>query len=268
MIGRLSRRGRLLARGSRRPVGGFVIRDVSRRGLIRYVSASLETGRKVVLLFANANFIVKCQPFGESFRGSPFILVNDGVAMRIASKLLFGRAFRENLNGTDFVPLLVSKLATPQKLFLFGSTQEVVDRAARRLEDESDHLVVGRRNGFFFDDAELVAQINETGATVLLVGLGNPLQEQWIERNMGNLKPSLIVGVGALFVWLSGSQKRAPEWIRSLHLEWAYRLAKEPTRLLSRYTVGMVRFASIVLSESRSPPTHYFKASVTAPSDR
>ena len=84
--------------------------------------------------------------------------------------------------------------------------------------------------------------INASGAAVLFVAMGAPLQEKWITRHRGALRPALCLGVGALLDYLSGATPRAPRLVRALSLEWAWRVVLEPRRLGSRYIFAGIPF--------------------------
>jgi beta-1,4-glucosyltransferase len=82
----------------------------------------------------------------------------------------------------------------------------------------------------------------------VLVALGNPRQEAWILENSPELTPSTYIGVGALFDFMSGAMPRAPQWMRSVRMEWLFRLYKEPRRLVRRYTIDFLKFLYLCLS--------------------
>jgi exopolysaccharide biosynthesis WecB/TagA/CpsF family protein len=82
----------------------------------------------------------------------------------------------------------------------------------------------------------------------LLVAMGNGLQERWIERLVPEASLSAW-GIGALFDFLAGEFKRAPQWMRYLGIEWVYRLMLEPRRLWRRYILGNPLFVWRVLRE-------------------
>jgi beta-1,4-glucosyltransferase len=90
--------------------------------------------------------------------------------------------------------------------------------------------------------ATLVESINRSQAEVVLVALGNPIQEEWILANREALDANVVVGVGALFDFWSGDKPRAPLLVQRVRLEWLYRLCLEPRRLLRRYTVDIMAF--------------------------
>jgi alpha-1,3-mannosyltransferase len=178
------------------------------------------------------------------------LVLADGVAIDAASKLLFGSAFPENLNGSDFLPQLLKALP-PQRIFLLGSAEGVAHGAAASIIGLApQHSVVGTHHGFVdaATSRTVQTQIRESGATLLLVGMGHPHQERWIARHTRDLDVVSIT-VGAWFDFLSGAVPRAPEWMRRRRLEWAHRLRVEPRRMFSRYVVGGVTFGARIAGQ-------------------
>ena len=176
---------------------------------------------------------------------SGFTVLNDGIGIDLASRMRYGQSFPDNLNGTDFVPAYFSRSALKLRVFMLGARPHVVKRAfdeARRLYPAHEWLGFG--DGFFSPDDEvaLCERIRAVRPDVLLVAMGNPLQEFWIERCAASTDATLCVGVGALFDFLSGDANRAPLWVRRAKLEWIYRLLQEPGRMWRRYLVGNLTF--------------------------
>lgn len=228
-------------------LGGFSVLSTGAVALAAYLGWRLEAGVKSVLLFANANLVVQCRDLAEWMSAEPVILVNDGVAMDAAAKLVHGRKFTENLNGTDFTPYLLGKLGAPQRLFLLGGRPGVAEQAGRVIAERFGHEIVGCSDGFEgLRDALLLDRINASGAQIILVALGNPRQEQWIHLHHKELSAPLILGIGALFDFMSGNIKRAPLWVQRMRCEWLFRLSREPRRLLKRYTVDTLLFFWLV----------------------
>lgn len=89
-------------------------------------------------------------------------------------------------------------------------------------------------------------QINQSGINLLFVSLGCPKQEWWMHQANGQLQ-CLQFGVGAAFPLVAGIQKRAPQWLQQLGLEWLYRLMQEPRRLLKRYTLTNSKFLALLI---------------------
>jgi exopolysaccharide biosynthesis WecB/TagA/CpsF family protein len=135
-------------------------------------------------------------------------------------------------------------------VFLLGAKPGVAAKAMARINAEAGRqLVVGAHGpsmNFVNDEAEVdavLAMINATGATVLMVGLGAPKQEIWIAQVRHRLPGvKVMMGIGATIDYEAGEVKRAPEWVRRVGLEWAHRVVTEPARYLSRYARNSVFF--------------------------
>ena len=84
----------------------------------------------------------------------------------------------------------------------------------------------------------MIETINASGADILLAAFGAPRQELWLARHQARLRPRVLMGVGGLFDFYSGSIPRAPIWMREVGLEWTWRLMQEPGRMWRRYLVG------------------------------
>jgi len=183
----------------------------------------------------------------------------DGIGLRIAGKIL-GNEVRQNVNGTDMFPRLCARLQDEKaSLFLLGGRPGIADGVSRWVKERYPELrIAGIRNGFFQagEEASIVEEINRSGATILLVAFGAPKQELWIRKHLKELKVRSALGVGGLFDFYSGMMPRAPQWVRELGMEWAYRLAKEPGRMWKRYLLGNGIFLFMVmLSKFRRPAT-------------
>jgi exopolysaccharide biosynthesis WecB/TagA/CpsF family protein len=173
------------------------------------------------------------------------MLLPDGIGIELAARMT-GMRLAENLNGTDLVPALLTQAARQGKsVYLFGGTPGTAEAAASRLASRIAGLsIAGTRDGFAgASDAEAaIADINASGADIVLVALGVPLQEIWLHQNAKHLDAPLTLAVGALFDFLAGSVVRAPKIIRRARMEWIWRLAQEPKRLANRYLAGNVAF--------------------------
>jgi beta-1,4-glucosyltransferase len=227
------------------PIAGFPVVKTTTNVLARYLQHAMWVNKKITLFFANTNFIVRCNHLLEKMRNASVTIVNDGVGMDIAA-FLFGReAFKENLNGTDFIPRLLCDTGAPKRVFMLGGRPEILDKAVAHVNETLKQKVVGSCDGYRGlqeQRAGLVALINRSQAEVVLVALGNPMQEEWILVNRQALNAKVVVGVGALFDFWGGYKPRAPQLVQRLRLEWLYRLCLEPRRLLRRYTFDILMF--------------------------
>jgi beta-1,4-glucosyltransferase len=239
-------------------VGGFQVRESTTPAVLRFLERVLETGLQRYVFFANHNFVLRCHALRETIVSDERAVVfNDGVGMDVAAMLLRGSRFGHNLNGTDLVPAFLRDIHRPIRVYLLGSTDAAVRSAARKFSRLPNVQVVGWCDGFsLWHGTDFVLDhIHRCSPDVLLVAMGNPIQEKWILENGSRLRAPLIMGVGALFEWASGEKTRSPEILRKLRLEWLYRMALEPRRLFRRYTIDYLRFLLIVLRERRRRST-------------
>ena len=181
----------------------------------------------------------------------------DGVGIILAAKLL-GYPH----NGRNAGPTLMLKLCDwgrkeRYRHFFYGSSKNVVEKLAKRLLKLYPGLQVAGVYSPPFralspeEDRAIVAKINSAGVDILWVGLGAPKQEKWMADHVGRIKATAMIGMGAAFDFHSGTVRWAPAWIRELGLEWAYRLAQDPGRMLAR-NLDSPRFLLALLEQFRS----------------
>lgn len=165
----------------------------------------------------------------------------DGIGVKIAGKMI-GCEVRDNVNGTDLLPLLcLSSSVNRLPVFFLGSRPDVVDKMVDNLKNKYPDLpIAGYHHGYFNESDEdlIINKIKSSDAKILLVAFGAPKQELWIENFSDKLDVPVAMGVGGLFDFYSGRIPRAPKWMRSLGLEWVYRLMQEPGRMWRRYLIG------------------------------
>lgn len=165
----------------------------------------------------------------------------DGVGVKMAARMQ-GLALKENVNGTDMFPLLCEQLQLQDKsLYLCGATKSVVSKLAKKLHVEFPKLrIAGYTDGYSYSQSpsELCAHINNSKADLLLVAMGAPRQERWINEHASMLEVKAVIGVGGLFDFYSGEVSRAPVWFRELSIEWVWRLVQQPKDKVKRYLIG------------------------------
>jgi len=165
----------------------------------------------------------------------------DGIGINLACRIL-GTSMKENVNGTDMLPFLCDMAARKgHSIFLLGGMSGVAERMAEEIKELYGVTIAGVRHGYFDHQAgsqEVVNLVNNSGADILLVAFGAPLQEEWITTHKSRLRVGVALGVGGLFDFYSGNTQRAPRWFRELGLEWVYRMIQEPGRMWRRYVIG------------------------------
>jgi N-acetylglucosaminyldiphosphoundecaprenol N-acetyl-beta-D-mannosaminyltransferase len=168
------------------------------------------------------------------------LVLNDGTGVRWAARKQ-GVRLPDNNVGTDLIPKLCARSA-PRGLrfFLLGGGAETVERAGQTLQQRFPGInVVGMRHGYFLpsEEREICNEIVRLEPDVTLVGLGNPLQELWIDRHLDSLKHGIVIGVGGLFDHLAANLRRAPLWMRHAGCEWVHILLQQPYKW-RRYLLG------------------------------
>jgi len=173
----------------------------------------------------------------------------DGMGVRWACKPL-GIAVPDRVTGVD---LMMQSFALCEKEgfrpFLFGARQDVLDKMIDVLrQTHPDLQIAGSRNGYFKpdDEAEIVTQIQASGADCLFVGITSPIKERFLRKYRDDLDVPFLVGVGGSFDVAAGKVKRAPVLMQKLGMEWLFRVLQEPRRLFWRYLKTNLTFAAMV----------------------
>ncbi|MEN9474112.1 MAG: hypothetical protein RIS48_832 [Pseudomonadota bacterium] len=176
----------------------------------------------------------------------------DGIGVKLAGQLL-QQPVRANVNGTDLFPRLCEDMAREgQRLFLLGAAAGVAQAAGEWAQAHHPGLVLaGTQHGYGSADElpALLERIRLAQPDVLLVGLGAPRQERWIQEHAASVGATVVMGVGGLYDYYSGGIPRAPLWMRRNGLEWLFRLLQEPRRLARRYLIGNWVFMIHVLGD-------------------
>ena len=214
------------------------------------IPSTMTLGRCAV---ARRTYSTVSRKFFDSLMAADIVL-RDGIGMAILLKLL-NQSPGLNLNGTDFIPKILKRYAG-RSIALFG-TQDPYLRHAR--EKVTTKLAPGSRvvttHGFIDNVTEYVKLAAMHRPELIVLGMGMPRQEEvacTLRAAVGY--PCLIVCGGAIIDFMGGKTSRAPAWMRSTGLEWAYRLAIEPKRLFHRYVVGNPVFLARAVSLARATP--------------
>jgi N-acetylglucosaminyldiphosphoundecaprenol N-acetyl-beta-D-mannosaminyltransferase len=200
---------------------------------------ALASGRFTSQFSANAAKVVAMRddPRLAAIAKGADLVTADGSSIVLASRL-FGDPLPERVTGIDLMHRLFAAAEEGgHPVFILGATRETLDLALARLRELHPGLTVaGARDGYFdlADDAAIHDEIRASGAALLIVAMGSPRSELWIAENARDLGVAVPLGVGGSLDVLAGRVKRAPAGFQRLHLEWLYRLAQEPRRLIRR----------------------------------
>jgi N-acetylglucosaminyldiphosphoundecaprenol N-acetyl-beta-D-mannosaminyltransferase len=213
------------------------------------------TGRAASVFFVNAhtlNLSAADASYRETLNTGDFVLA-DGTGVRWAARLQ-GVRVAENMVGTDFVPEMFQTIAgCGYRYFMLGADAQTIAAAAHYAAAAFPHWrLAGWHHGYLAAEPALtaaLAEINAARPDVLLVGMGNPVQEQWIRQWAPRLDVGLCLGIGGLFDYWAGNVSRAPAWLRRLGHEWTWRLLQQPRLKANRYLFGHPLFIARVLRE-------------------
>ncbi len=187
--------------------------------------------------------------FRDLLNGAALVLP-DGAGVVLGAKIL-GTPLKEKVAGIEFGEEVCKLLAeTGGKLYLLGSKPGIAEQAGQKLKEKYPGLnICGTADGYFKDEAAVVAKINEADPDVVFVCIGAPRQEKFIRNHFDELNATLYLGLGGSLDGYAGVAQRAPKWMIDLSLEWLYRLIKEPKRL--GRMMRLPKFVMICLKEKQ-----------------
>ncbi len=233
------------------PIYGIPFSKASMDETVYYLTEAIEGRRVTHVITANPIMImsaVENASYSAMIRRADLI-VPDGAGVVWAAKYV-GNPVAERVTGFDLMHRLFEQGEKRRwKAYLLGTSQEVIEAAAEKLQLQYPQVkIVGYRNGFFGpeQDEEVVEEIRNAAPDLLFVARGADTQEPWIVKYKQKLGVPLIMGVGGSFDVVSGKLKRAPMIFQKLRMEWFYRLAQEPKRykrmlVLPKFVVKVLR---------------------------
>ena len=229
----------------------------SYRQILEAILEAARRGDSRTACFANVHMTVEAAgdaDFAALVNGADWV-VTDGVPLTWALRSL--RNIRqERVTGLDVLPDILQRAATEEiPVFFYGSTPEVLSRTVMVCGQRYPKLrIAGTFSPPFrpltqTEELQVVWQINQSGARLVLVALGCPLQERWMARMKGQVQ-AVMLGIGGALPVLAGVHSRAPKWMQKAGLEWFYRLILEPRRLLRRYAYTNTLFLSSLIGQA------------------
>ncbi len=189
---------------------------------------------------------VYSKSFANTVNGANLV-TPDGMPLAKAINLLYG-VKQDRVAGMDLLPDLLAKAEEKElDVFFYGGTEVMLEHTKRFINVNYPLLVNQNYYSPPFrpltveEENEVIHKINSSGAHLVFVALGCPKQEKWMASMKGRINACMI-GIGGALPVMIGMQKRAPEWMQNLSLEWLFRLAQEPKRLFKRYFVTNTLF--------------------------
>jgi N-acetylglucosaminyldiphosphoundecaprenol N-acetyl-beta-D-mannosaminyltransferase len=170
---------------------------------------------------------------------------------------LLGSPLPAKVSGSDLVmPLMRRAERMGWRVYILGGGPGVGEKAAERLVSQLPRLIVVGTDAPQVDmraaratRAPAIERVRAVNPDLVLVALGAPKQELLIAEFSEELRPAVLLGIGASVDFIAGTAQRAPRWMSDAGLEWLYRMAREPRRLWKRYLLRDPEFALVLVRE-------------------
>uniref|UniRef100_A0A7V6A532 WecB/TagA/CpsF family glycosyltransferase n=1 Tax=Desulfobacca acetoxidans TaxID=60893 RepID=A0A7V6A532_9BACT len=222
--------------------------------LNREISRLVARSRPGIILSANVHGLNFCRrlPWLAAFYNQADIVYVDGAGIVLGARLL-GYKFPPRTTMDDWGWSAARHLARRgHSLYLLGNPPGVAAKAAFKLREHAPGLqVLGSHHGFFRKSGPehdtVIDEINRLEPDILMVGLGMPLEQQWIMENHTRVRARVFWEVGSAFQLWAGAIPQCPRWLGNLGLNWLFRLLLEPRRLANRYLWGNTVFLAEIL---------------------
>lgn len=233
--------------------------NVSDLGYQETLNRIIELGSKNTpsyCCFANVHMTIEAKDDANFAKvvNSADIVCADGMPLVKAVNTLYNKKI-DRVAGMDMMPSVMKKAEQlGLSVFFFGGTEDVLEKIT---EESNHHFPKLKIAGTFsppFKQLSIkekqahVDLINKSGANIVMVALGCPKQEKWMADNTKKIN-AVLLGVGGAFPVFAKTQKRAPEWIRKISMEWVYRFIQDPKRLFKRYFYTNSKFIILILKQ-------------------
>ena len=249
---------------------GLPFHDVTFAETIAWSEQHIEKGTPGYIATVNLDFIMQAHHDPELQRillEADLVVADGNPIVRLSGYL--GPKLRERVTGSDLTPMLAELCARRGwSLYGLGGAEGVPQKATEELKRRYPGLNVAGAYSpplaglLSMNHADLLARLEATRPSLLLVALGAPKQEKWINMHVHSWRVPLTVGVGGTLDFLAGTQTRAPRFVQKIGLEWFWRLWTNPRRLFKRYffdgtflLASLARLVWIRYSPTSTPPS-------------
>jgi N-acetylglucosaminyldiphosphoundecaprenol N-acetyl-beta-D-mannosaminyltransferase len=238
---------------------GLPFHDLSLDEIITECGEMMEGESPRYVVTANVDFTTQADEDADLRKIVFFAdrVVCDGMPLVWLSRI-FGHPLKERVAGSDMVPKLLELCARKgHPVYFFGSDLETLKQAGEIAGQRYPGLRVAGCDApamgavIEWDNESICRRMKESGAKLLLVCLGCPKQERWIFANHAETGIPLSIGVGASLDFITGKQVRAPLWMQKTGMEWFWRMAGNPKRLVSRYSKDLLFLIKAAFKQAR-----------------
>lgn len=234
---------------------GFFTHPGTAKDYLELVSTSVSTGVLSTIYYHNLHTVyvyLSNKGFQQSYQNKTVLI--DGMVLLFIYKLAGLRLLREHrVTYVEFIiPLMEMARDNGLKVFHVGQQAQMQEKAFAAIRQQVPGIQISGHHGYFdltessADTTHVINEINEYSADILLVGLGSPAQELWVDVNRQKLKVPAVLTCGSCMDYLAGKVKAAPRWMSRLGLEAIYRVYADPKRLAYRYIVEPILLLKIL----------------------
>ncbi len=256
---------------------GIPFNDVSFADTVEWVRQRVVSRRPAYIATVNMDFIMQAwrDPELQRILLEADLVVADGIPIVWLSRLV-GPGLKERVTGSDLVPMLAALAAREGfSLFCLGGAPGVAEKAAGNLVERNPGLRIAgcysppKADLLNMDNPGILSRVAAADPHILLVAFGAPKQEKWVNQHIRKWRVPVAIGVGGSLDFLAGMQKRAPQLVRKLALEWLWRMLSDPRRLGKRYLANLFFLSGAVcrLLALRYAPRAGVKHSAAAPAE-
>ena len=231
---------------------GFDCTSSSRQQAADDIGRAIASKQQQRVLFLNAAKVTSQEVDYRSLLAPAERLYADGQSIVFAAKAL-GAPLQERVTGVDLLADLLGRASENRwRVYFLGSTDAVLSDVTKVVAERFPGAVIaGTHNGYFDSvlDAEIVELVKAAKPDLLFVAMPSPRKEEWVMENGFATGASVTMGIGGSLEVLTGRVDRAPKIVQSIGLEWAWRVAQEPSRLWRRYAQSNLRFLALTARE-------------------
>ena len=226
---------------------GVEIDDVSLDQAVNVVTEWLNDKKKYYIVTPNPEFIIAAQKDNvfRNILNDADLSIPDGIGLRLSGRI------KNRVAGVDLMERLIEKASqNGSKLGFLGGQKGVADRCAERLRQRYPQLNISFvSDGGFVDQKGDSERYKIPPTDILFVAFGHGKQERWIYKNLNIYPVRIMMGVGGSLDYLSGAMLRAPKLLRSVGLEWLFRLVLQPWRI--KRQLKLVNFIYLLLFKDK-----------------
>lgn len=213
---------------------GIPFDNLTRKEFLKQLLIRMDRKQKTFIVTANPEIVMYAKE-DEEYRQlllEADYVAPDGIGIVRAAQRL-NTPVKERVPGFELMLGLLEIANVHQKrVYFIGAQERIVEKAVNNVQKTCPNVeVAGFHHGYFdHSDPEMIKKVKETNPDVIFVAFGFPRQEKWIHEYLKEADHGIAVGVGGSFDVLSGEAKRAPKFVQKFHVEWLYRLLKQPSR--------------------------------------